>query len=124
MKKEKGFTLIELVMVIVIIGILAAVALPRFSSLRSDARKAACDGNIGAIRGALSAYYAKSAVSPSFDSSGRATSGFPLSVNGAAFRACFLTGGQLPTCPLSGSAIYVSSYTSAAGTLPEHTAVH
>lgn len=57
-RKSKGFTLIELIMVIVIIGILAAIAVPRFVNLRKDARKAQCEGSVGAIRAALSNYFA------------------------------------------------------------------
>ena len=51
-KLQKGFTMIELVMVIVILGILAAVALPRFYDLQTDARKAKADGIFGTVRSA------------------------------------------------------------------------
>jgi MSHA pilin protein MshA len=52
MKKQSGFTLIELVIVIVILGILAATALPRFADLTQDARIAALNGVAGSVRSA------------------------------------------------------------------------
>ena len=50
---QQGFTLIELIMVIVILGILAATALPKFADLGSDARKASLKGLQGGIKSAV-----------------------------------------------------------------------
>jgi prepilin-type N-terminal cleavage/methylation domain-containing protein len=56
-KSRKGFTLIELMIVVAIIGILAAIAIPKFASLIRKSNEGASKGNLGSIRGALSIYY-------------------------------------------------------------------
>ena len=62
MRKQQGFTLIELVVVIIILGILAVVAAPKFLNLQSDARTSALQGLKGAILGANSLVYSKAAL--------------------------------------------------------------
>lgn len=62
MQKQNGFTLIELVVVIIILGILAVTAAPKFINLQSDARLSTLQGLRGAIQGGNSLVYSKAAI--------------------------------------------------------------
>ncbi|WP_428619406.1 type II secretion system protein [Shewanella sp.] len=62
MNNQKGFTLIELVVVIIILGILAVTAAPKFINLQSDARKSTVEGMKGALQGANTLLYSKAAI--------------------------------------------------------------
>lgn len=59
MKNEKGFTLIEIIAVLVILGILAAVAIPRFFNLQDEARNKAAEGAVAALQSTATMAYSQ-----------------------------------------------------------------
>lgn len=72
-RKEKGFTLIELVMVIVILGILAAFALPRFADLGGNARASVFEAAVGAARSANSIVHSAALAADETSATGSVT---------------------------------------------------
>jgi MSHA pilin protein MshA len=81
MQNQKGFTLIELIVVIVILGLLSAVAVPKFVDLTSDARESSVEGFAGGIRSAVSLARAQYLVTGNTTATTVSMSGTSVTVN-------------------------------------------
>lgn len=123
--REKGFTLVELILTVALLGFLTISALPSFQSLTEEAKQGARDGVVGSVRAGLKMYYAKQLVSTNQGS-------YPAALDGASSGATETLFSNVVDPPVAdsqwtktsatsysfndGSATYVYDYDSSQGT--------
>ena len=97
LRNEKGFTLIELMIVVVIIGILAAIAIPNFVAMQDRARESSVKANMHSLQLAIEDFAVKN------------TGVYPVAADAAAIKANF-PAATYPTNPFTGVADEVPTF--------------
>jgi len=121
---QRGFTLIELVMVIVILGVLAAVAIPKFVDLSTDAKIAATQGVAGALNSGSAINYAARSVSPTnantyaVAASTAGCTAVGTNLQGGLDTTAYTISGTAPNCTVKNASYTTASYSFTAIVIP------